>query len=161
MLAHLRLVPESEKMLAIDITRFLAAAGVVTLHFWQALSSHEGLSGQARLDFLTLFVDVFFIISGFVIATVYSESVGSPSLYLRFMQKRVARLLPLHYATLGFFVGVALLLSASGQQSRFPSAYDWGCVMPHALFLHAFGMCHSAAFNFPSWSISAEMALYV
>ena len=160
-MAHFRLVPESDSMLTIDLTRFVAATGVVALHFWQALSSHEGLGQSDRLDFLTLFVDVFFIISGFVIATVYSARVGTPGAYLDFMQKRIARLLPLHWATLSFFVAVALSLSAIGRQSNFPRAYDWHCVIPHALFLHAFNTCRSAAFNFPSWSISAEMALYL
>jgi peptidoglycan/LPS O-acetylase OafA/YrhL len=159
--ANFRLKPESDEMLTLDAVRFLAASAVVVEHYWQALHGHEGIPGGDRMDFLSLAVDVFFIISGFVIATVYSDHVLSTRDYLRFMRKRIARLGPLHWATLSFFVSIGAILLITGHQSNFPDLYYWPCVVPHAMLLHAFDTCTTSTFNFPSWSISAEMAAYL
>ena len=139
MRGRFRLEPESEDMLALDSIRFLAAAGIVVLHFWSNQSFYGKISDQHRLDFLSLFVDVFFIISGFVIGSIYSERVNSFGGYLSFMQKRLARLAPLHWATLLFFCLIGGLFLVSGTPNHFPQVYDWSCAVPQAAFLHAFG----------------------
>lgn len=161
-LCAFRLVPESEDMLTIDFVRFLAAECVVIFHFGQGIISHEHLAARAgTLDFLSLFVDVFFIISGFVIATIYNNRMTSRRDYLGFMQKRFARIGPLHWLTLLFIAGMGAFLLVAGRRSNFQNEYDWSCFAPQLLFLHALGACHHPSFNFPSWSISAEMTLYV
>ncbi|HEY3916648.1 MAG TPA: acyltransferase [Stellaceae bacterium] len=156
-----RLKPESEAMLTLDFLRFLAAVGVVVEHYWQALRGHEGLPGGAHLDFLSLCVDVFFIISGFVIGSIYDGRVDTRRGYFGFIRKRLARLAPLHWATLAFFAAIGAALLLFGRTSNFPDIYDWHCFMPEALFAHAFNVCTNSSFNAPSWSISAEMALYL
>lgn len=161
MLELFRLKPESEQMLTLDVVRFVAAAGVIIQHYYQGLIGHERLSGGSDLDFLSLFVDIFFIISGFVISSVYGTRIVSSRDYLSFMQKRLARIAPLHWSTLLFIASIGGVLILIGRPSNFPDMYDWHCFIPNALFVHAFGTCQPTAFNYPSWSISAEMAMYL
>lgn len=53
---------------------------------------------------LTLCVDVFFVISGIVIAALYADWVGALHAYANFLRTRIARLIPLHFGTLVFFL---------------------------------------------------------
>ena len=59
-----------------------------------------------------LFVDYFFVLSGFVIAHRYRSSISSRAAYLRFAIVRLGRVYPLHVAVLavfGAFVAFELL----------------------------------------------------
>src|SRR4051794_10264654 len=101
-----KLVAESDEMPHLDSLRFIAAMGIVVYHY----KAHVGLQGASTsMDGLRLFVDLFFVISGFVIARLYSE-MRTRQEYLHFLQKRVARLWPLHVATALASAGVGVLV---------------------------------------------------
>jgi peptidoglycan/LPS O-acetylase OafA/YrhL len=76
------------------------------------------------------------------------------------MKRRAARLVPLHWLTLFAFaaIGVSLVF---GVQVKEPGKYDWQCFLPSLSMLHSLGVCRHLAFNYASWSISAEMLLYL
>ena len=156
-----QLKPESDELLTIDALRFLAAAGVVFEHYGAQVLDALGMGAhKARLAPLSLCVDLFFIISGFVICHVYAGRVGTVREYLTFLRRRVARLVPLHWATLLFYVLLGALIAAGWLRTSYPESYDPRCIGPSLLLLHAFSTCPNPAFNFPSWSISAEAAAY-
>lgn len=158
LVAFFRLRPESDRFLHLDALRFIASAGIVAFHYQEWV---RWRSPPVRLEALFgfgQFVDLFFVISGIVIVDLYRGRINRPRDYGRFLRKRVARLLPLHVATLAFFCAIAVLAERFG---RAGSNADWSCLAPTTLLIHAFGMCHGLSFNTPSWSISAEMAMYV
>jgi peptidoglycan/LPS O-acetylase OafA/YrhL len=155
-----KLTPETENFLHLDFLRFVAALGIVALHFRLSMHLPEGWvsNTSGRLDALAAFVDLFFLISGVVISYVYVDRLKTFGDYTQFLRKRVARLLPLHWATLAFYavLGLVALKYVAG-----PAKYDWGCFVPNVLMIHSMGVCRGLSFNFVSWSISAEMAVYV
>lgn len=93
-----------------------------------------------------LAVDVFFAISGFVLARAYY--LGRRS-FRDLLVSRVARLYPLHLATMLW----CLWLS-------FPAGFDAALFWQNLVLAHNLGLPPNRwAFNFPSWSISVEMAV--
>lgn len=149
--------PESDEMLGLDALRFVAAMGIVIGH------------SAGRMDVvlwfdprtLRLFVDLFFLISGFVIAHVYLGKIGDGESYARFLVKRAARLLPLHWLTLAAAIVVGVVAMRTGANIASPELYNPACILPNALLLHSLGTCGGLSFNAPSWSISAEAVMYV
>ncbi|RZL99595.1 MAG: acyltransferase, partial [Sphingomonas sp.] len=150
--------PESDRFLHLDALRFIASAGVVAFHYQEWVTWRLPPVRLEALFGFGQFVDLFFVISGIVICDLYRGRIERPSDYRRFLRKRVARLLPLHLLTLAFFCAIALLAARFGRSGV---GEDWSCLVPTALLVHAFGLCRGLAFNTPSWSISAEMAMYV
>ena len=93
--------------------RFVAALGIVVLHI-TLMSSRFGLSSfkiTRSLDFLSLGVDFFFVLSGFLITSlVVSERTKSKFSLRRFYIKRALRILPIYYfSVLVIFFGTNLL----------------------------------------------------
>src|SRR5690349_15370806 len=81
--------------------RGLAAVGVVFYHtYW-----HWQLNNISFVRHSQLFVDLFFVISGFVISHIYSTRLRSPNDFLAFALLRTARLYPLHLFTLLLIAG--------------------------------------------------------
>jgi peptidoglycan/LPS O-acetylase OafA/YrhL len=155
-----RLHTASDELVHLDLLRLIASCGIVLLHFARFLSPEtQRLIGP--VDGLALFVDLFFVISGFVIAHVYSGRVGSVRAYGIFLQRRIARLAPLHWATFLVFFLLGVLVWTGAMRSDHPEVYDPACILPNLLAVHAWGLCGGLSFNDVSWSISAEMAMYV
>ena len=107
-----------------------------------------------------LFVDLFFVVSGFVIARQYFDRVGDTASTGRFLWRRIARIYPLHLATLAFYVAIALALHSGVGKSDNPARYPFSDLPAQLLLLHAFDG-ERLTFNFPSWSLSAEMFCYL
>lgn len=146
---------------ALDAYRFAAACGVVLFHFAHHWQDATPDSAPVWVGKFYLFVDFFFMISGFVIAEGYRDRVGGPAHILRFLQRRLARIYPLHLLTLVFYVGVGLLLTASGHVFGKPESFDLRTVPDHLLLMHAWGTVGALSFNGASWSISAEFLAYL
>lgn len=105
-----------------------------------------------------LFVDFFFILSGFVMCHVYgrafSKDVTLPG-YAKFMRARFARIYPLHLLLLAIYVALASL----GFKQTFVNP-EWS-ILANAFLVHALGMFDHTTWNIPSWSISVEWWTYV
>lgn len=153
--------PESDHYLHLDVLRFLASAAVVVYHYRTLADWVPGAVTLQAIDSLRLAVDMFFVISGVVMADLYGGRLGSNGGYWAFLRRRFARLAPLHYATLGFCVAMATIAAMLGFSLSSPEVFDPVCIPANVAFLNAFGACDHLSFNGPSWSISAEMGLYV
>jgi peptidoglycan/LPS O-acetylase OafA/YrhL len=82
---------------ALDAIRGLAAVAVMLLHY----AGHNGLSWMPRA---WMAVDLFFILSGFVLMHSYSQKIGDGRLdFLAFFKIRLTRLMPLYLV--GLFLG--------------------------------------------------------
>lgn len=109
-----------------------------------------------------LAVDLFFILSGYIFAFIYTSSIGDGRIGAReFLVRRIARLYPLHVATLvmAAIVGNVFLFLFG----RFPVYTDNS---PLAFVLNLFFLQHgtlekAASFNGPSWSLSVEAYCYI
>ncbi|HKS17601.1 MAG TPA: acyltransferase [Bradyrhizobium sp.] len=145
----------------LDGLRIVAACAVVVLHYSDYFKDQA--VGRFMIDHtwhFNLFVDLFFVVSGFVIARQYLDRVGDAPSTGRFLWRRIARIYPLHLATLAFYVVVALALHSGLVRTDNPARYPFSDLPAQLLLLHAFDG-ERLTFNFPSWSLSAEMFCYV
>jgi len=142
------------RFVTLDFYRFIAASGVVFLHFF-SLHTQDRLLTFLTWDF-ALFVDFFFILSGFVIAFAYAETLNNTSDVLIYLRRRLARIYPLYFLTLMFFVGAALTgISHYATRSDSPS------VVSQLAMVTSWSLHTHLPFNFPAWSISVEWAMYL
>lgn len=153
--------PESDRYLHLDVLRFLASAAIVAFHYRALMDWTPTPVVKVALDTLRFAVDLFFVISGVVMADLYRDRLTSRAAYGDFLRRRVARLLPLHYATLAFCIALAVTAGLMGFTLSSPEVFSASCIAPNLFMLQAFNTCHHLSFNGPSWSISAEMGLYL
>jgi peptidoglycan/LPS O-acetylase OafA/YrhL len=128
-------------------------------HFMDATSVSLPLLAHAYL-----FVDFFFVLSGFVIATSYRDRLATDYSLSRFMWLRFARIYPLHLFMLAVFFAVEsafALVGGNGFASRepFSGAFDLQELLS-SIFLAQIFLGTAMAWNGPSWSIAAEMWTY-
>ncbi len=139
------------------------------------ISTHTSLVDNAYL-----MVDLFFILSGFVLAHVYTEhfssTVNRPS-YGKFMFSRFARIYPLHLFILFGFIGLELLhtlswLSKHGGASLLDAIGTTGAPFSGSRSLESLAanlfLVQSwtldprfTSWNHPSWSLSSEWFAYL
>jgi len=107
-----------------------------------------------------LAVDFFFLLSGFVIWLTWHDRLrgGGWDMTLRYLQKRVARIWPLHLLMLAVATALALALIARGTPNpQFPLHE-----LPlHILLIQNWGLTDHLSWNDPAWSISCELAAYL
>jgi peptidoglycan/LPS O-acetylase OafA/YrhL len=92
-------------MPALDGLRGLAIAGVLACHFLNAWPASTALD-RSVLDVLGLGwagVDLFFVLSGFLITGILVDQVGAPGWWSGFLLRRALRIFPLHYLALALF----------------------------------------------------------
>lgn len=143
--------------------RGIAAWWVVFYHTREFLDEYVGLPIQHFLANGFLAVDLFFIMSGFVIYLNYNSkvSVQNPSSVLYFMSKRFARVYPLHLFTLLLYISVPVILFATNRITELPPRYDLGAFAANFFLIDTWGLTADATWNIPSWSISAEWFSYL
>ncbi|WP_180966942.1 acyltransferase family protein [Cohaesibacter celericrescens] len=140
--------------------RLLAALLVMLYHFCQ-----YGPPAYAKfavdLELLTPLLDMFFMVSGFLISVHYADRMKSIADYKIFLIRRLARLYPLHILTLSFFCMVWLAVSAGVVSSRMTETYSLVELINELLLINAWGVSDVLTFNFVSWSLSAEWFCYL
>jgi len=149
-----------------------AALMVVFVHFRSFF--HASIDPDEITFFLYkgyLWVDFFFILSGFVMAYVYD--IEHPKRYsardaMHYLIARIARIYPLHFmtllATFLFFMLMALINWGLGGEDCcvFDESLRTAESLVANLFLiHAWGMFDWVTWNLPSWSLSAELFCYL
>jgi peptidoglycan/LPS O-acetylase OafA/YrhL len=114
-------------------------------------------------------VDLFFILSGLVISSNYSERIATPGDARRFVCLRFFRLYPLHIAVLAaFFVLECSKLIAQyglgmrqGGQAPFTNDTSLGALIANIFLIQGFPILDGPGWNGPSWSISCEFFAYL
>jgi peptidoglycan/LPS O-acetylase OafA/YrhL len=149
------------RYVALDAFRFIAALGIV-LHHCAIYADIMGWQTHvSALDNFRLCVDFFFALSGFVLMHVHGARVAGGGDYLRFLQKRLARIYPLHALMTVVFVLLAIVVAGGPMAARIAPVLDPAAALPNFMLLHAFGVTQTLSLDFPSWSISAEWFLYL
>ena len=151
------------RMKALDGWRGFGALAVCFIH----LQLNGYLASAPSLDAWTLAVDFFFVLSGFVIARVYADELIDGERLAVFAVRRLGRLWPLHLSMLALFIVVELAKLAlqretgfSSEHAAFAAARNPSDILPIALFLQTVRLGPELTWNFPSWSISAEIWTY-
>ncbi len=107
-----------------------------------------------------LFVDFFFVLSGFVIAFAYLDRIEDTRSTLKFTVRRFGRLWPLHIAMLGVFVLIEVVRLISGGDAFTGYKAPW-TLLPEVALAHGLGFTGVTNWNTPSWSISTEFWTYI
>jgi peptidoglycan/LPS O-acetylase OafA/YrhL len=160
-----------ERFVALDSWRGIAACLVALFHF-EALSHlvYSHLHGVPFLRDSRLFVDFFFVLSGFVIAANYQQRLLDGFGVGRFLLLRLGRLYPLHLTMLAVAVGAKMLLilvpALSSITQSAPAPFSTPHDAPHTilanlLLIHSLHLYDFFTWNIPSWSISTEFYTYV
>jgi peptidoglycan/LPS O-acetylase OafA/YrhL len=116
----------------------------------------------------SLFVDFFFVLSGFVITHAYMSRLATRSEFRIFIVRRFGRLWPLHFVMLVALVclDVVKFFSASLTHVNFyvppftpPNSVT--AIISNLLLVQAIGIHTEVSWNVPSWSISTEFWTYI
>lgn len=103
-----------------------------------------------------LFVDFFFVLSGFVICAAYQERLQQGLGVGKFMLFRFARLYPLHITMLAAYVLFELLSGGA-----FTGEHSVSSIFTNALLIHSLGIHDSMTWNLPAWSVSTLFYTYL
>jgi peptidoglycan/LPS O-acetylase OafA/YrhL len=139
--------------------RGIAALWVVVFHFSEIVVKFVSTDRSLLLTKGYLMVDLFFIMSGFIIYHVYQQSFLSGisgTSFRPFIVARFARVYPLHFFTLLLFVVILVPLAGWDPMFSNPRA-----IPTNLLLIHSFGIHKGFNWNVPSWSISAEWWAYM
>jgi peptidoglycan/LPS O-acetylase OafA/YrhL len=150
-----------DRYVVLDAFRFIAALGIVLHHCATYADVMGWHSHVTAFDNLRLCVDFFFALSGFVLMHAHASAIATGGDYLRFLQKRLARIYPLHALMVIVFVVLALTVAGKPIASRIAPVLDPAAALPNLMLLHSFGVTQTLSLDFPSWSISAEWFLYL
>jgi peptidoglycan/LPS O-acetylase OafA/YrhL len=151
------------RFIALNSWRGICACLVAFMHF----------DVYSHFHFLTfygngyLFVDFFFVLSGFVISANYQKRLMRWFAIGKFMLLRFGRLYPLHLFMLVCFIGFELIHAAiSTRYVPSPSAPFTGeekslpAIAANILLIHSLHLFDTLTWNRPSWSISTEFYSY-
>ena len=146
----------TQRFEALDGWRGVCALLVALWHF--QVGGHLDQVAAFRSSYL--FVDFFFVLSGFVIAYSAEDGLDAGGSRWTFLRKRFARVWPLHAAMLAVMVSQEFVRQRLEGWS-FPDARRPHDIAPNLALLHGLGFEKHLTWNWPSWSISVEMALYL
>jgi peptidoglycan/LPS O-acetylase OafA/YrhL len=147
----------------LDAWRGLSASLVALFHL-QAYSHFYELS---LLRHSYLFVDFFFVLSGFVITANYRTRLLSEFSFWHFMLLRFGRVYPLHFAMLvAFIILEAVRYQFDGifggqQGDKFSGSHSIEAIITNIFLVQGLGVHNMLTWNQPSWSISTEFYTYV
>ncbi len=154
---------------AIEGLRAIGAFSVAISHSWDS-----PIRASAWFNGSFLVVDMFFVLSGYLVTMVHAERATSWRHGGGMIANRLGRLYPTHILLLGILLlllnlkrGLSLLLGALGVDagmtpiSEQPEIFDLGYFLLTITLLHGVGIDDSDLFNFASWSISAEFWAFV
>jgi peptidoglycan/LPS O-acetylase OafA/YrhL len=157
-------VQKASRFAELDGLRGFVALGVLFLHYLVGPVQRLPLLASIvhLLEMTPLSLDVFFILSGFLIGGILLRARTAPNFYRTFYQRRTARILPVYYAWIALFS----ILYLFGQ--------GWGLVSPRAygsafylasfalLFQNFFPSIIQSAFMVaPTWTLVVEEYFYL
>lgn len=139
----------------LDILRFLAASGVILFHI-------DGSTGNWTTK-LYLCVDLFFVLSGFVLAPTYPKHRDYREMS-KFILRRFVRLAPMVYSTLFFSITYFLLIELKnvlnvGEEGKNIDLSIFSIFL--SLLLFQIFSNQALLLNYPMWSLSSEWIINI
>ena len=137
----------------VEVLRGIAAVSIMLFHCisllpWNVSGMPMAVFGAGWID-----VDLFFVISGYVITGSAARQKGLPDYARYFWRTRLARILPLYYFTSVVFV--AMVSSAAlDKDATFQ-------IVSHLFLVHYFFQNTAVNINGVTWSLGVEMQFYL
>jgi peptidoglycan/LPS O-acetylase OafA/YrhL len=162
----------SARIPVLDGLRGIAILLVLLRHAVFGVSSVQGIESHSRLAFVFLAagqlswsgVDLFFVLSGFLIGGILLDARRSPRYFRTFYIRRAYRILPLYFLVIGLSLLPHLLAQFSPARAArmSPLPIPW---WSYATFMQNFWMAHLGVFG-PSgigitWSLAIEEQFYL
>lgn len=132
-----------QRITQLDGIRGIAALSVVIAHYFG-----EAPGGIHNLAFGWLGVEIFFVLSGFLIGGIILDEKDKPGFWTSFYVRRTARILPLYLLTVAFVIALGAQVS--------PLAY---LTFTQNFVFAAQGM--DAIYTHPLWTIAVEEQFYL
>ena len=148
------------RMPELDTIRGIAVLLVIAFHGFGLRYGLQGLSGLSKaLVAMTLVggfgVNLFFVLSGFLITGILLDSKARPDYYRRFYLRRAVRILPLYYAILLLL----LILSRAGLLDR---QVSWGFLGLSFVYLSNVTVLFGVPMQYAVlWSLAVEEHFYL
>ncbi len=155
---------------ALDGLRGLSALAILAWHYIPSIGFPDIGTALAylkrSLSLCWIGVDVFFVLSGFLIGAILLRERRSPRYYQTFYARRSLRILPLYLALLGFFIAIPAL----GFLERWPVLQEsWNTrgvpLWSHFLFIQNLFMPGADDFGSKmlgvTWSLAVEEQFYL
>ena len=151
-----------KRFVALDSLRGVCALIVCLYHF----ATWSPLTENFIADRGHLFVDFFFVLSGFVISSNYQQKLQTKLTIMNFIGLRLGRVYPLHVFMLVLFVGIECVglhppIAKLVGRMAFSEGHTLWDLFLNFFLLHSFNLGATLSWNAPSWSISAEFWTYV
>jgi len=153
--------PEKAHNAALDGVRGIAILLVLLHHWGVPLPTGSRLYGPMLMvaESCWLGVDLFFVLSGFLITGILADTVGTPGFLKNFYARRFLRIFPLYYGV----IAVLLLLTPVAH-------FVWGAMLPMLLLylqntgiavpLDQYRLGYAVNLN-PYWSLAVEEQFYL
>lgn len=155
---------KANRFVVLDSFRGLCALSVALFHLHVPYSATE-------LNFFRnshLFVEFFFVLSGFVLFHTYRNSLANYHDFNPFIVKRIFRLYPLHFFMLAIFIlfecgkWLAEMKGLNFNGLAFSGRNSLKEIIPNLFLLQSWlNSADPLSFNGPAWSISAELYVYM
>jgi peptidoglycan/LPS O-acetylase OafA/YrhL len=148
----------SPRIVELDGLRAFAIIPVILHHCWPA-GNRTSFVGEAGW----MGVDLFFVLSGYLITGILLNAVRGKNGYRDFLARRALRIFPLYYLCLGLFTAVAVLRS---DQASWEAMKAWGGV--HWFFVYLGNLRAAWMNDLPPvlsfatlWSLQVEEQFYL
>ena len=146
--------------------RGIAALIVVVFHSNLMLMRFMPMSKPHVITAGWLWVDFFFVLSGFILSYVYGENFKgyiSVESYWTYIKARFARVYPLHFCTMIWCLicATVIIQKAEGIHPFFRDMLNPMSAIPSTFLMQSLGFYISAPLNTPSWSLSTEWWMYM
>ncbi len=157
-MSHAEVTEQGSFVRAIEPLRGFAAISVLIMHVIY-LAEWSGFPRTGPLAWFWvgwLGVDIFFVISGFVITMAAFRELANEKDRPRFnfLVRRLARIAPLYFLSLAIYLLVVKSDPVNGSDA-------WFQVLTHVFFVHNFFPSTTGSINPPTWTIGTEMQLYI
>ena len=156
-----------QAMRRIDELESLRGIAALLVVFFHMPKWHPVLQNPL-FDNAYLMVEMFFVLSGFVIQNAYGNALRSGAEVLRFQFLRFARLYPVHLLFLIVFLGIEaakwLIVTKGGVEDPATAPFalnDLRAFFENLFLLNGVLPDRPFTFNYPSWSISVEFWTYL
>jgi len=151
-------LPDGRRFENVDLLRGLAACAVMAFHVvqvgWKDFPE-QGIAAVVRYGWAG--VDLFFVISGFVIGrSAFQRWRASPGTFARvYWRHRLLRIVPL------YLVLILVWVAAFPAEIRAQGGPIWWHVATHVAFVHSWWPNTLMSIDGPTWSLAIEMQFYL
>lgn len=153
-----------EDIPALTGVRAFAAVWVMLLHLQFSVGVQEHVRLGRLVGHGAWGVDIFFVLSGFILALLYVprfQSAGLAATYRNYLAARFARIYPLHLLTLALLMLLVFGRALLRHDWSLPTGSNLYHLLLNLSLVHAWGYADGLNWNYPSWSISCEWFAYV